>query len=61
MYTVGCEDDRPMELAYDHVQLLSLVGTSGVQQTVSATAMLVSSLCMGQGFPDKAIIIRMLK
>jgi hypothetical protein len=50
-----------MELAYDHVQLLSLVGTSGVQQTVSATAMLVSSLCMGQGFPDKAIIIRMLK
>lgn len=61
MYAVGSEDDRPVELVYDRVQLLSLVGTSGVERTSSATAILVSFLCIGQGFPDKAIVIRMLK
>jgi hypothetical protein len=45
MYNAGREDDRPMELAYDRVQWSFLVGTSGVKQTVSATAMLVSSVC----------------
>lgn len=46
MSTVGCRGARPMEVAHDRVQCSFLEGTSAVEQTVSATAMVVSSLCM---------------
>jgi hypothetical protein len=38
-----------------------MFSSSAIKQTVSATAMLVSYLCMTQGIPDKPIVIQMLK